>query len=510
MVVTLLSASLAGVDAVPVAVEVDVASGHLPGYHVVGLSPRSVREGTIRIRAALEHVGRSLPRKRVTVNLAPADLAKDGASFDLPIAVGICVAQGLIPPESVQGLLFLGELGLDGGLRPVRGALAAAMLAKETGCRGLVMPAESAPEARAALGAPVLGADGLREVIEGLCGEGPFVSAESDEFRDSEPGYVVDMKDVRGQKTARFALEVAVSGGHHILMAGPPGIGKTMLAKRVPTILPPMSREESLGTTRVFSSLGLCRSLVRTRPFRGPHHTISTAALVGGGRPVRPGELSLAHNGVLFLDELPEFRREALESLRQPLEERSIWVTRVHERVRFPADFLLVASANLCPCGYLGTPTRSCTCSYAAIQRYRTRLSGPILDRIDIQVHVAATPWSSLRGVESAETSRDVRQRVLAARGRQQARAVLVGCSTNAALSGAGLHQACQLDSKGERLLERIHQKHRLSGRGLHRLLRVARTVADLSNKDNVDCDALHEASLFRALSEVYDDEIGA
>ncbi|HWN66603.1 MAG TPA: YifB family Mg chelatase-like AAA ATPase, partial [Haliangium sp.] len=421
MLASVPSCALVGIDAFRVAVEVAVAGG-LPGYHVVGLPAASVKEGAVRIRAALEHVGQAMPSKKITVNLAPADRRKSGAAFDLPIAAGILIADGVAPPERLDGLLLLGELGLDGSLRSVRGALSAALLARDHGLRGVLLPAGSAAEAAVVEGIEVYGVSHLGEVVAALLGTAPLprVGTLTPPPARATHG---DMSEVRGQDMARTALEVAVAGGHNLLLCGPPGMGKTMLARRIPSILPPMTPAERLETTQIHSAAGLTEgALVGERPYRAPHHTISTAALLGGGAIPRPGEISLAHNGVLFLDELPEFRREAIESLRQPLEDRTVTVGRVQGTVTMPASFLLVASANPCPCGWRGSQQRVCTCSPTAMLRYRSRLSGPILDRMDLQVFVQKVELVDLRSAAPAESSARIRERVVEARARQHQR----------------------------------------------------------------------------------------
>jgi magnesium chelatase family protein len=502
MIGTVQSCSLLGIDAYAVVVEVVVSSGGLPTYHVVGLPAASVREGSVRIRSALERAGHPLPRKKITVNLAPADRRKDGGAFDLPIALAVLVAEEIIPCESLDGMLLLGELGLDGSLRPVRGALAAGLLAKHRGMKGVILPAESAPEAAEVDGVEVFGARDLGEVIAALR-SGSKLAGPAVRERPSAPDWgQVDMSDVRGQETVRLALEIAVAGGHNLLMVGAPGIGKTMLARRIPTILPPLLRDEALETTKVYSAVGLApHGLIHERPFRAPHHTITTAALVGGGSPPRPGEVSLAHNGVLFLDELPEFARPSIESLRQPLEDRLVAINRATGSIRLPASFLLAASANPCPCGWLGSAQKVCTCSGGAVERYRHKLSGPLLDRIDLQVFVPELSIGQLRTAEPGESSDRMRERVVRAREIQRRRLEPHGARLNAAMSPRGMRATCQLTDRAERELEKLCRiRVSLTGRGVDRLIKVARTIADLDGADVIDADAIREAASYRAL----------
>jgi magnesium chelatase family protein len=510
MLGTIPSCALFGIDAYQVVVEVDVSGGKLPSYHVVGLPTTSVREGAVRIRSALEHVGRGLPRKKITVNLAPADRRKEGASFDLPIAVAVLLADGLAATGALDRLLLLGELGLDGALRPVRGALAAGLLARELGMRGVLLPAASAPEAAEVSGIEVFAASHLRQVLGAMTEGTPLqrVTAPSSVPLDGSSGGAApstDMSDVRGQEAARMAIEVAVAGGHNLLMVGAPGIGKTMLARRIPTILPPLAHDEALETTKIYSSVGLGRGgLVSERPFRAPHHTVTTPALVGGGTPPRAGEVSLAHNGVLFLDELPEFGRGSIESLRQPLEDRVITIGRANGHIRLPASFLLAASANPCPCGWLGSEQRGCTCGSGAIERYRSRLSGPLLDRIDLQVFVPHVSLRELRQGDSGESSARIRERVLLARERQGRRLADFGVRTNAEMSSSAMRATCRLSERAESELERLCRvRVAMSGRGVDRLVKVARTIADLEGVDTIEADHMLEASAYRALDSL-------
>lgn len=509
--IAIRSCALFGVEAFPVEVEVDVRGGALPAYNVVGLASAGIKEGAVRIRSALGEIGHGLPNQRITINLAPADRRKSGATFDLPIALGILIADSVASSAPLAGLVCAGELGLDGTLRPMRGALSAALLARRQGQRGVLVPRASAAEAAVVDGIEVYCADHLGAIVAALRTDGALPRFE-ETTRPAPVTSSPDLADVRGQEVARAALELAVAGGHNLIMVGPPGIGKTMLARRIPGVLPPMSRDEAIETTQVYSAAGLATDgLIETRPFRAPHHSISTAALVGGGRDPGPGEISLAHNGVLFLDELPEFRTAAIESMRQPLEDRCVTIGRVSGTARLPASFLLVASANPCPCGWSGSLERSCVCSPTAVHRYRRRMSGPLLDRIDLQVFVPNVGLAELRGARPGEASAAVRERVMAARDRQARRLARFGVRTNAAMSPRTTRATCKLDDAGEATLARLYQaRHGMTARTVDRIIKMARTVADLRGLDHIDAGCLREAASYRALDNDPVTRVGA
>jgi magnesium chelatase family protein len=492
-------AALYGVEGVAVEVEVRISS-LLPRIDIVGLPEAAVRESAARVRAAVGAIGAAFPDRRITVSLAPASLRKSGAGLDLPIAIGILSAAGALGDACLDGLALLGELALDGRLRPVRGALALALAVRDAGCKRLIVPHASAAEAALAPNLEVLCSAGLAEVALHLREGAPLRRAEPADLT-AEPVGLPDLCEVRGQEGATAALEVAAAGGHALLLRGAPGCGKTMLAQRMRSLLPRLDFDEALEVTRVHGAAGLLRDgapIALQRPFRAPHHTASTAGLLGGGSPPRPGEISLAHRGVLFLDELPEFDRRSLEALRQVLEQRHVVVSRARGACVFPADFVLVAAANPCPCGWLRSGQRDCRCDDGGIARYRARLSGPLLDRIDLHVNVPAVPWSELDSAHPGPGSRAVRERVEAARRRQLARGRARGFRVNAEIPDGCLDEAVAATPDARRLLGRAVDALGLSARAARRVLKVARTLADLAGEGKVGPGTIAAAIEFR------------
>lgn len=492
------SFTLLGIDAVPVEVEVDVSAG-LPGFSIVGLPDTAVQEARERVRVAITNSGYKFPTKKVIVNLAPANLRKEGPAFDLPIALAILAVSDLLTAEDLAGIGVVGELSLDGGLRGIRGTLSMAEAAHREGLTRLVLPEENAPEAASIDGVEVYGIENLRGAVDFLKGEGSVHLAQPpDNGQDPEsvgPGMHEDFADVAGQGFAKRALEVTAAGGHNILLSGPPGSGKTMLARRLPGILPPLNTTESIEVTKIYSAAGEADGgLLKTRPFRAPHHTISTSGLAGGGSNPRPGEVSLAHHGVLFLDEFPEFSRQTLEVLRQPLEDGHVTISRVAATLSYPARTTLVCSMNPCPCGYAGDKRRTCRCSAGQIERYQGRISGPLLDRLDLFVDVPRLTRDELRSEAPVEPSKAIRERVQFARETQSARQG----GPNSALAGRSLRETCRLRGDAEALFSQAIDRMGLSGRAHDRVLRVARTVADLGGAEEIGVEHIAEALNYR------------
>ena len=505
MLVKTYGSAVSGIHATTITIEVDVAQGIK--YFLVGLPDNAVKESEQRIRAALKNNGYRIPGKKITINMAPADIRKEGSAYDLPLAIGILDASQQVKSEKVGEYLIMGELSLDGGLQPIKGALPIAVKAREEGFKGIILPKQNAREAAIVNNLEVLGVDNILEVINFFDGKQSITPTLIDtraEFLAGLNNNIADFSDVKGQENIKRALEIAAAGGHNVIMIGPPGSGKTMLAKRMSGILPPLTLAEALETTKIHSVSGRLSdndTLMTSRPFRSPHHTISDVALVGGGTNPQPGEISLAHNGVLFLDEMPEFKRTVLEVMRQPLEDRVVTISRAKSSVDYPANFMLVSSMNPCPCGYYNHPEKDCLCPPGMVQKYLNKISGPLLDRIDLHVEVTPVSFDELASKEKGESSKNIRERVMQARELQSSRYIeSEGVHANAQMSTKQLQVYCKLNAESQQLLKMAMTKLDLSARAYDRILKVSRTIADLEKSESINAEHIAEAIQYRSL----------